>query len=312
MGTYSADVIIPDEPGLLFSFFLYKQKNNKVYEIDFEFIPNDSALWIGTYDNWIEKEHGYQHNPPYREKPDKIDIDDNFWGKKQNLKFVRSSQWIGFYINNSLKWIAIEAIPEEDLHIMFNVWSPREDDFPSPGKVNKEIVNYYIQNISYTPESELINLEDWSEFEENQNISSGKISSGFFSTTGQAVIQIIDRIKGVFLGKVFSESKNIAQTLSINNASSISFTFDHLMTDILIHAADFGGGTEILCYNGKGRLLHRQLVTNQGVELIDLSHLQHVKSIVIQSSAGFVGPLSYSIDDQSALPGVLMLLLDDE
>lgn len=153
MGTFAAEVFIPDEPGLLFSFFLYSDIGGKVYETDFEFIPHDSALWVGTFNDWIEADHGFQVNPPYRDRK-KITCPSSYWGRWVSLKITKSSSEIAFYLDDESSpiWSTSNAVPKEDQHLMFNVWSPREWEFPNPGAVEVALVQYKIRNVTFTPE----------------------------------------------------------------------------------------------------------------------------------------------------------------
>ena len=159
LGVFSAKVYIPDEPGIIVSFFLYKEIDGKIYETDFEFVPNDRALYVGTYNAWTwTEEYEYERHPPFRDKPvenyGKIEMPEKFWGAWHTLKIEKTSSVIKFYIDNEFIWETDKAVPTVEQHVMFNIWSPTTpgaNEFPNPGVVSNSNIEYQVSEFSSTP-----------------------------------------------------------------------------------------------------------------------------------------------------------------
>lgn len=155
LGVFTAEVFIPNKPGLLFSFYLYKEILNKeneieVYETDFEFIPNNYALHVGTYNKWVKGRDPYEILLPVRDKADPkiVNYWDSFW---HTLKIVKKSDIIELYIDNEWVWSTNRVVPVVPQNIMFNIWSPTEGEFPYPGTAPSSPVNYFVRNVRFSP-----------------------------------------------------------------------------------------------------------------------------------------------------------------
>lgn len=181
IGEYIATVKLPNktDAGIVSAFFLYYQENylhndnitTIVHEIDFEFLPGLDSLQVGTYSNWIEEEHGFSINLPYRDVKVIPRLNDIFswqWGKVYNLKIVKDTGKTILYISNEGSSIYKElwrtentgsadgAPVEVEQYVIFNIWHPDPDEWnvgPTPENQSM-LTSMEIHNFTFTPKED--------------------------------------------------------------------------------------------------------------------------------------------------------------
>jgi hypothetical protein len=134
-GTYSARIRVPDAPGSITGFFLYKSPDYQS-EIDVE-IYNDSSrrILFTTYAG------GAQTNTRQVRLP--FDPTEGF--HEYSFRFAPDS--ITFYTDGELLQRFEDGLPQNTMHLMINAWFPRW----LKGRQPRHDARLYVDYVSYVP-----------------------------------------------------------------------------------------------------------------------------------------------------------------